>query len=228
MANKTYLDIINIALRDINEVPMTASEFLNPRGIQATTKEMVNRAYADILNHSKEWPFLVSTTGSETSVATVDGTQEYSFDTNVDNVDWDSFFIVNNDSTRGHALQTIDEDFYTRHLKERDATTGFKDIPIFVYRTKNFEGFGLSPIPNEVFTVTFSAWNDPTLLVNSVDEIAIPERYYNVLIARVRYYLWLFRENPQQANFALDEFNKGIKKMHSDLVQKQSIDMRAV
>ncbi len=226
--SKTYLEIINIALRDINEVPLTTATFNTPRGIQAAVKEMANRAYADILNYSKEWPFLSTTEGTLLNTVTVEDQQEYQFQDGLDSLDWDSFFIISDDSVISQPLQTINIDFYTQHLKSQDLDNG-SSIPTFVYRTKDNNGFGLSPVPNDRgYTVSYSAWNDPTLLVESTDMIAIPDRYYTILISRVRYYLWMFRENAQQASFALNEYDRGIKQMHRDLVEKQSIDMRAV
>lgn len=227
----TFIDLINIALRDINEIPLTTSTFASPRGIQAVAKEMINRAYLDILNYSKEWPFLSEKTGANLTVATVALQPTYTFSTSVDNIDWDSFFIESTDTpTYRTALQTIDIDFYTKHLKKRDlenSTEGGE--PIFVYRLKSNDGFGLSPYPDDRgYNVTFAAWSKPTLLSAETDTIAFPEKYYPVLISRARYFLWMFRENVEQAQVALNEYERGIKQMHKDLVDKQSIRMRAV
>lgn len=223
----TYIDLVNIALRDINEVPLQTSAFNSPRGLQAAAKEMVNRAYADILNYSKEWPFLSEKTTANLEVATVDGQKEYSTSTALDHIDWDSFFIESDDGSYKSPLQTIDIDFYTQHLREFENIDGGN--PMFVYRLKSNDGFGIYPTPDDRgYTVTFAAWEKPTLLSASTDTIVFDERYYNVLISRARYYLWLFRENSQQAQIANAEYENGIRKMHRDLVDKQSIRMKAV
>lgn len=225
----TYLDIINIALRDINEVPMTQAAFDNPRGIQATAKEMVSRAYLDVLNHSKEWPFLSAKGSVAETVTTVTGQQEYDFASSLDSVDWDSFFIKNSASTYAEPLQTIDYDFYIKHMKNSDVDNTDGGRPLFVFRLKDKDSFGISPIPDDdTYTITFSAWSVPSTLSAATDEIAIPDRYYNVLLSKVRYYLWMFRENSQQASMADRDFKVGIEQMHRDLVEKQSINMRAV
>lgn len=222
---KTYLEIINIALRDINEVPLSLVQFTQPRGIQAAAKEMVNRAYADILNYSKEWPFLNETEGSLLSITTEEDVQEYLFPEELDQLDWDSFFVTSDDKVHVTPLEKIDIDFYTRHMKVNDI--GNNGAPLFVYRTKDNQGFGLSPIPDDRgYTVTFAAWSEPSLLVAAEDEIALPDRYYNILVSRSRYYLWMFRENSEQAAFALNEYERGVKQMHRDLVEKQSISMK--
>ena len=240
----TYFDLTNIALREINEVPLTSSAFNAPRGLQAAAKEMVGRAYLDILNYSKEWPFLYedgnfSPTGN-LSVTTTALQGTYLFDTDLAHIDWDTFFIVSDDGGHRKHLQTVDVDFYYSHLRERDLANSEGGNPIYVYRLKNGDatvsgnpgGFGLSPIPSDRgFTVTFEAQQNPynalKVLEASSDTIAFPERYYIVLIARARYYLWLYRENVQQAQLALRDYEDGIRRMHRDLVDKQSISMRA-
>lgn len=227
MSYKTYLEMINISLRDINEVPLTTAQFQNARGIQAAAKEMVNRAYADILNYSKEWPFLVTSNGTRLETEVEADVQEYLFPEGVDSVDWDSFFIQSDDNSYATNLQKIDIDFYNRHLRARDLDKVGSRLPLFVYRRKDNRGFGLSPIPDDSreYTVTYAAWAEPGLLINYDDEVIIPERYYNVMVSRTRYYLWMFRENPEQASFALNEYERGIRQMHRDLVEKQSVSM---
>lgn len=226
---KTYLELTNIALRDINEVALTSPQFTAPRGIQAAAKEMVNRAYADILNYSKEWPFLSEVTGSILSVDTVALQQEYSTSSAIDHIDWDSFFVTASDNSYYSPLKVIDIDYYNQNMKVSDLDLPEGGDPRYVYRLKSNDGFGLSPFPSDKgYTVTFSAWTEPTLLSAATDTVAFPERYYNVIISRARYYLWMFRENAQQAQFAMNDYERGIKQMHRDLVEKQSISMRAV
>lgn len=241
----TYLDLTNIALREINEVPLSSSAFSAPRGLQAAAKEMTNRAYLDILNYSKEWPFLYDDgnffpTGA-LSVTTTALQGTYLFDTDLAHIDWDTFYIQSDDGGHTKHLMPIDIDFYISHLKDRDVNDTEGGDPIYVYRLKNGDatvkgnpgGFGLHPIPSDRgFTVTFEAQQNPynafKVLETQSDTIAFPERYYVVLIARARYYLWLYRENAQQAQLALRDYEDGIKRMHRDLVDKQSISMRAV
>ena len=64
----------------------------------------------------------------------------------------------------------------------------------------------------------FYAFNRPTALSAHSDEIVFPEQYSNVITARVRYYVWQFKESPQQASFALDDYRKGLKYMKSNLM----------
>jgi len=50
------------------------------------------------------------------------------------------------------------------------------------------------------------------------DEIVFPDQYANVITARARYYVWQFKESPQQAAFALDDYKKGLRHMKSNLI----------
>ena len=50
------------------------------------------------------------------------------------------------------------------------------------------------------------------------DTIVFPEQYSNVITSRVRYYVWQFKESPQQAAFALEDHKKAMKHMKSNLM----------
>ena len=43
----------------------------------------------------------------------------------------------------------------------------------------------------------------------------------NVITARARYYVWQFKESPQQAAFALEDYKKAVKVMKSNLINPQ-------
>ena len=90
--------------------------------------------------------------------------------------------------------------------------------PQFVIKSPDSRKFGLSPIPDKVYNVHFYAFNRPTKLSAHDDTIVFPEQYSNVITARVRYYVWQFKESPQQAAFALDDYKKNLKLMKSSLI----------
>ena len=46
----TYLSLTNELLREMNEVALTSSTFANAIGVQQHVKDIVNRAYFDIVN----------------------------------------------------------------------------------------------------------------------------------------------------------------------------------
>jgi hypothetical protein len=43
--------------------------------------------------------------------------------------------------------------------------------------------------------------------------------YTSVLLAKARYYIWQFKDNPQAAAYALDDFKKGVRSMRSNLIE---------
>ena len=67
----------------------------------------------------------------------------------------------------------------------------------------------------------FYAFEKPTALSAHGDTITFPEQYSNVITARTRYYVWQFKDSPQQAAFALEDFKKGMKQMKSNLLNPQ-------
>jgi len=100
-----------------------------------------------------------------------------------------------------------------------DANTQSYGIPNAVTRSPDSRKFGLSPIPDKVYRVWFYAWSLPTKLVNPTDTLVFPEVYTSVLQARARYYIWQFKDNPQAAAFALDDYKKGLRSMRSNLLE---------
>ena len=56
---RTYLDLTNTILRELNEVELTSASFAgSAKGIQKLVKDQINRAYFDICNAEDKWSFL--------------------------------------------------------------------------------------------------------------------------------------------------------------------------
>ena len=110
-------------------------------------------------------------------------------------------------------------DRYLRDAENNDdADTQQYGQPKYVIRSPDHRKFGLSPIPDKVYNVHFYAYAAPTALSAYSDEIALPDQYSNVITARARYYVWQFKESPQQAAFAMDDYKKGMRHMKSNLI----------
>ena len=78
----TYLDLANELLRELNEVPLTSSNFSGAVGFQAFVKDAINKSIFDIANQEPQLPFFsAGVSGStdpfygNTTVATVAGTR---------------------------------------------------------------------------------------------------------------------------------------------------------
>lgn len=238
----TYLQVTNELLRELNEVVLTSSDFTNAIGVRQHIKDCVNRAYLDIVTMELKWPFLaVATSGTvdpmygNVSVATTAGTRWYTLKSTSSNwktdysaIDWENFYITTvgvagesapyiSKNLRFMSTETW-KDYRRTHENADDADTQAWGEPDAVIRSPDGRKFGLSPIPKQEYKVWFFAWEQPTKLSAYSDELVFPDMYVPVLLARARYYAWQFKENPQAAAFALEDFKKGLRSMRENLL----------
>tara|TARA_Y100000593_G_C4289360_1_gene327395 strand:- start:896 stop:1663 length:768 start_codon:yes stop_codon:yes gene_type:complete len=245
----TYLTLANEALRELNEVQLTSSNFSSAVGIQAFVKEAVNRSLNDIANQEPQLPFFAASASGGTdpfygnvTVASVAGTRWYllkagssDITTDYSSIDWDDFYIttigVSGESapyvSRGLKFMSLSDWKRYRRDSENadDADTQNYGEPRYVIRSPDHRKFGLSPIPDKVYNVHFYAYAKPTELSSYDDTIVLPDQYASVVLARIRYYVHQFKENLQQAAFALDDYKKGMKSMKSNLINPQPKSM---
>ena len=245
----TYLTLANETLRELNEVQLTSSNFSDAVGIQAFVKESINRALNDIANQEPQLPFFAAAASGGTdpfygnvTVATVAGTRWYtlksgssSITTDYASIDWDDFYIttisVSGESAPyvSRGLKFISLSDWRRYLRDSensdDADGQVHGEPRYVIRSPDHRKFGLSPIPDKVYNVHFYAYAKPTALSAHGDAITLPDQYAPVILARTRYYVHQFKENLQQAAFALDDYKKCMKYMKSNLINPQPKSM---
>jgi len=238
----TYLNLTNELLRELNEVVLTSSNFSSAVGIQAHAQDCINRAYSDIVMAEPQWAFLATGESGATDpfygnvyVETVAGTRWYelkasssSIIADYGSVDWDNFYLttisVSGESapyvSRNLSFVTTEE--WKDHLREGenadDADTQNWGEPRFIIRSPDARKFGVSPIPDKVYRVWFYAWDLPTALSDHDDTIVFPDVYVPVLMARARYHFHQFKDAPQQAAFALQDYKEGLKQMRSSLM----------
>lgn len=238
----TYLDITNEVLRELNEVPLTSSNFGNAKGLQAFVKDTVNKAIFDIANEEPQLPFFAAGLSGASdpfygnvTVATTAGTRWYvlkagssSITTDYASIDWDDFYLttigVSGESAPyvSQGLKFLNLADWKRYYRDSenadDADTQGYGEPQYVIKSPDNRKFGLSPIPDKAYNVHFYAFVKPTALSAHGDTVVLPEQYTNVITSRVRYYVWQFKESPQQAAFALDDYKKAMKRMKSNLI----------
>tara|TARA_R100000231_G_scaffold73465_1_gene57616 strand:- start:328 stop:1095 length:768 start_codon:yes stop_codon:yes gene_type:complete len=241
----TYLELTNQALRELNEIPLTSANFSGAVGLQQFVKDSINKSIFDIANEEPQLPFFSAGVSGGTdpfygnvTVATVAGQRWYTLKagssditTDYASIDWDDFLIttvnVSGESapfvSKGLKYITLDE--WTRYYRDQenldDADAQARGEPVRVYRSPDNRKFGLSPIPDKVYNVHFYAYEKPTALSAHGDTIAFPDQYSNVITARTRYYVWQFKDSPQQAAFALEDFKKGMRNMKKNLLNPQ-------
>jgi hypothetical protein len=238
----TYLDLTNEILRELNEVPLTSANFTNATGFQQFVKDTVNKSIFDIANEEPQLPFFSAGVSGSTdpfygnvTVPTVAGQRWYtlksdssSITTDYASIDWDDFYVttinVSGETapyvSKGLRFLTLDDwkRYYRDSENEDDANSQTYGEPKFVIKSPDNRKFGLSPIPDKVYNIHFYAFVRPTALSAYDDTMVLPEQYSNIVTARMRYYVWQFKESPQQAAFALDDYKKGMKSMKSNLM----------
>ena len=238
----TYLNLTNELLRELNEVVLTSSNFSDAVGIQAHAQDCINRAYSDIVMAEPQWAFLATGESGATDpfygnvyVETVAGTRWYelkasssSITADYGSVDWDNFYLTTIGVSGASApytsqnLKFITTEEWKDHLRESenedDANAQSWGETKFVIRSPDARKFGVSPIPDKVYRVWFFAWDLPTALDAHGDTTVFPDVYTPVLMARARYHFHQFKDAPQQAAFALEDYKKGLKQMRSALM----------
>jgi len=238
----TYLDITNEVLRELNEIPLTSANFATAIGFQKFVKDAINKSIFDVANQEPQLPFFSAGLSGETdpfygnvTVPSVAGQRWYtlksdssSITTDYASIDWDDFYIttinVSGETTpfvsKGLKFLTLADwkRYYRDSENADDADTQAYGEPRFVIKSPDNRKFGLSPLPDKVYNVHFYAFVKPTALSAHGDTIVLPEQYSNVITARTRYYIWQFKESPQQAAFALDDYKKAMRTMKSNLM----------
>jgi|TARA_R110000824_G_scaffold230173_1_gene417805 hypothetical protein len=246
----TFLNLTNELIREINEVELTSATFGSAVGIQQHSKDSINRAYLDIVNEEPQWPFLATAESGDTDpmygnvyVETVanqrwyemkesssDMTGDYGY------IDWDNFLLttvgVSGESAPytirniGYVTTEAWKDFFriSENIDDSDAANG--GTPARVTRSPDGRKFGLSPIPDQVYRIWFTAFDLPTELSAHGDTTVFPNVYNSVLLARARYYLHQFKENPQASAFALDDYKRGLRLMKLNLMEPTPTTMK--
>lgn len=233
----TYLDVLNAVLRDTNEVPLTATNFYQARGFHAFLKEAVNRSLMDLVNESTEWPWLanvpmdLSVSAHSNEVETERRTAIYKFPEDAMEIDWDSIVLTDMRGKESRQLTPISYEEWSRYgnadvLSNR--TNEDIGMPTVIYKTKDNKGFGLSPVPDKAYRIQYISWHSPAFLVDPMDSLPFPDRFYNVLVRRTCYYAWMFRENIEQARLARGDYDTGVKLMKQALIKPVFNRMRAV
>jgi len=217
MANTTFLALTNKLLRRINEVEIAQADFASVRGVQALAKDAINASINEINSQEFEWPFNASV---YTQVLTA-GTEQYSFASTVKSVNWDSFHLVKDDAlgTNGLPLMHVSRDVRNRYFKNDDdnSTTDGLNAPTYVWPDYTF-GFGVSPSPDEAYTVTFEYYLKPVELSAYDSESTIPTIYDDTIVQGALYHLYMFRDNTEQADRAGTKYRQLINRMRTILI----------
>ena len=87
--------------------------------------------------------------------------------------------------------------------------------------SSELEYFGVSPVPDKNnYTLSFDYWTFPSDLSSDSDTPGMPARFHDLVVARAKYYAHVMRSDPTAAQIALAEYEKGLQKMRTDLINK--------
>ena len=207
----TYLSLVNQVLEQLNEVPLTEISFSSARGIHASAKNSVKYAIRKINATKFEWPF---NHGTKTQVLTA-GQVEYTWPTDFKKPDWNSFQLQKNDTlaTGAKQLQFIKRDDYFHYFRDEDSNsvTG-RTVPIYVFEAHG-TSFGVTPSPNQAYTVVYKYWKHPTDLTLYSDTTTIPSEFDYVIVAGGLAHLKTFKNDFEGYQATKAEFQDGIKDM---------------
>lgn len=216
-----FLDLTNKLLRRLNEVTIDQSDFMSARGVQAMAKDAINAAVQQISQYEPQWPF---TAMSGTQILTA-GTEEYDWPTDLKMVNWRSFFIQKDDTigNGGTPLLFISRDLWYKKFKVSDQQVGTdgRSIPQYVFEKHGY-GFGVTPSPNEAYTVEFDYYKIQPVLSAYSDLSLIPTSFDEVIIQGSLYHFYMFRDNSQQAQQAEDRFKANLQHMRTVLINKEN------
>jgi hypothetical protein len=239
----TYLQVCNLVLSELNEVLLTSSNFASAVNVQLHVQNAVNKAYQDINAAKYKWPWLSAAAPSNESygnvaVDTVAGTRWYllkagAADINADygHVDWENFLLTEEGAAGKTAPYTMrmlpyislqewqDHWMLSEEKDKSDAQT--YGVPKRVIRSPDGRRFGLSPIPDGIYKVYFYAYDRPVDLSAHGDTVAIPDQWVSVLISRTLYYIWKRKENTENMQACLAEYEAGLKDMQQQEITPQ-------
>jgi hypothetical protein len=215
----TFLNLTNSLLRRLNEVEIAEVEFSGVRGVQSLSKDAVQNSINKINQAEYKWPFNAA---EHTQVLAV-GQEEYSWPSSFKVADWNTFQLQKDDTlnTNHMTLQTISRDeYYNSHADlDDDSGTSGRGIPIYAWPGHG-NGYGVSPSPDKAYTLKFRYYLQPTALSNFSDTSRIPDTYDHVILDGALYYMYMFRDNPEQAGVTSQLFLQGIKEMQGILINK--------
>lgn len=208
----TYISLTNKLLRRVNDVEIKESDFVACKGIQATAKDAIADTIREIQAAKLDWPF----NAVEHTQPLVVGIEEYAWPLQFSSADWDSFQIQKDDTLNinNKVLIPIDRNQWYARLRDMDYDSSNigRGIPIFCFPSHG-NGFGISPSPNEAYTLKYRYYKVPEALINPLDETTIPSRFDYVIIAGALYYLNLFKENPDGVQLMKVKYEEGVRDM---------------
>ena len=195
MANSTYLELTNNLLRQFQEVEIPVSDWTSVRGLQSYAKTAINNSIRTIYSKERFWPFNY-VQGTQALSA---GTQLYAWPNDYKIADWKSFQLQKDESLNVNSQYLIPierEDWYENY-RDLDTDTPSRDKPRMVFNAPG-NYWGVTPSPNQAYTIKFNYYKKFTPLVNYTDETDIPTDFDDVIHWGAVAHMNLLLDNNEQ------------------------------
>jgi len=216
----TFLELTNILLARLNEVPLNSSTFSNPGGFYAQAKEAINASMLDICRKYSKMPFLHGTH----TITVVSGTNSYSLSGSLNPTDWDTFYLKQDltKSTPVYQKPLLHRD-YNEYMQQQyaddvNADSSLWSQPRIIVQDLTGNGCLISPFPDQSYVINYEAWTIPTAMVNYSDVCVIPDQFQNVLVNGGMMYAMMFRENIDSATKWEGKFKESMAEMARQIV----------
>ena len=145
-------------------------------------------------------------------------------------VDYNNFRLERDTSVNIGAARRLEQITYNEYVdtyidqeNETDTTKGAATINVF--KTLD-NSFGVVPMPDKAYTITYEYFNFPVDLNLFSDAPTIPERFKFVITDGAMYHAYMFRDNIEMGQVAFKKFEEGMKYMRKLLVN-ENVYLRA-
>lgn len=219
MAGSTFLVLTNKLLRRLNEVQLTETSFADARNVQAMAKDAIVAAIAEINTKESQWPWNKQTGTAVASTAT----SEFNWSADPAVPFWYSFRIVGvpGSAIESSPLGNISQEEYFKYFRQLDLDSipnGGLQTPKYVYPIVG--GFGVTPRPDQNYTISYEYYTIPADLDAFNDQCAIPTAFDYVIVNFALKHYYMYKDNTQQAQVWSAEANNTFHQMRAYAVDR--------
>ena len=221
-----FLELVNSVARRLNEAELTSSNFATSTGFYAQIKDAVNSSIRDLNLHHEYWPY----NHNSESITLTAGVTRYPIPADAKFVDYNNFRIERDTSVNIGTARRLEQITYNEYIdtyvdQENETDTSKGAATTNVFKTLD-NSFGVVPMPDKAYTITYEYFNFPVDLNLYTDVPSVPERFKFVITDGAMYHAYMFRDNIEMGQLAFKKFEDGMKYMLKLLVN-ENVYLRA-
>tara|TARA_R100001443_G_scaffold7639_1_gene16959 strand:+ start:17358 stop:18038 length:681 start_codon:yes stop_codon:yes gene_type:complete len=221
-----FLELVNAVARRLNETELTSSNFATATGFYAQIKDAVNSSIRDLNLHHEYWPY----NHNSESITLTAGVTRYPIPADAKFVDYNNFRLERDTSVDIGAARRLEQITYNEYIdtyvdQENETDTSKGAATTNVFKTLD-NSFGVVPMPDKAYTITYEYFNFPVDLNLYTDVPSVPERFKFVITDGAMYHAYMFRDNIEMGQLAFKKFEDGMKYMRKLLVN-ENVYLRA-